>query len=1138
MRSADIMARLRDLDVQLWAEDDQLRFSAPKGVMTDELIAEIRAHKDELLQLLERTERLRRAVTLCPVERTNSLPLSFSQERLWFLYQLFPESLAYNYTITHRLAGDLDLPALQQSLQALVDRHESLRTCFPTVDEKPVQRILDECSIPLSTHDLRHLPEPEREAAAGELIEGEFLQPFDLDRGPVIRGALLRMADRDHILVITIHHIATDAWSNSILLRDLAELYNAHVLQKSPTLPPLPVQYADYAHWQRKWLSAELLEEQLDYWRTQLAQLPALELPTDHPRPPVQTHSGASSRFRLSKSVSRALEYLSRDTDVTVATTLLAAFQVLLGRYTGQTDVVVGMPIANRTRSEIDNLVGFFVNTLVIRADLSSDPTFRELLSRVHDVALRAYENQDLPFERLVDELRPERDLSRNPLFQTIFAFQNVHREHAEFVGLTNRPLERDSTTSHTDLECFVEEDNEHLRVTLAFNTDLFDRETIERFGHHFEQVVTAVARDPNQRLSRIPLLDEADHRQLLLGWNSTATDYPREETLAERFESQAAATPDSVALVFEGRQVSYRELDDRAGALARYLRARRGVGPETRVGLYLQRGVDMIVGVLGIIKAGGAYVPLDPNAPATRLAFILDDADVALVLTQDAARNELPTDWTGPVVALDSEWPVIEQTPDAPFTHNATAENLAYIMYTSGSTGIPKGTSVCHRSVMRLVMNTNYLEFGPTETFLLFAPLAFDASTFEIWGSLLHGSRLVVFPPHQASLEELGRWLREHEISTLWLTAAIFHQMAEVQLEALSGVRRLLSGGDVLSIPHVQRMLAHLPEDGVFINGYGPTENTTFTSCHVMTRESRVEGPVPIGRPISNTQIYVLDRAMQPVPVGAHGELYIGGDGLARGYLERPALTAEKFVPNPFSEVAGDRLYRTGDLVRYRADGTLEFKGRQDFQVKLRGYRIELGEIESVLGRHAEVRACLAMVREDRPGDKRLVGYVVPTQSSLSVAELRRYLQERLPDYMVPVRFVMLDALPVTPNGKMDRKALPVPDEGRTPLDTDFVAPRTPVEEQLATLWLEVLGLEAVGIQDNFFELGGHSLLATKVISRVRDHFHMELPLVRLFQRPTIASLAELIETIGMADPDAPAREIEGTTTIEEGEL
>lgn len=830
MNSVDLLPLLRSHNIRLWVENDQLRYSAPKGGITADLLAEIRKNKVELLNLVQNTERFRQAVSLVPVERTGNLRPSFAQERLWFLYHLFPESPAYNVSIKMRLAGIMDIPALQKSLQALVDRHESFRTCFPTIDGQPVQVIRDYCAISLVEHNLRDLPKADRETAADKLTQEEILRPFDLTHGPVIRATLLRIADQDHILLITLHHIVTDGWSGGIILRDLAAFYNAFMLQKPLALPRLPIHYADFAHWQRQWLTGEVLEGQLAYWRKQLAGLPILDMPTDRPRPPIPTHSGACYKFQLSKSLTQGLQSLSRQSEVTLATTLLAAFQVLLARYTGQTDIAVGSPIANRTRSELENLVGFFVNSLVMRTDLSGDPTFREVQARVHVVALGAYEHQDLPFEQLVAELQPERDFSRNPLFQVLFAFQNVPREAAAFHELTIRPMGKEITTTRMDLECFVEEGNEELHVTLVYNADLFDGETIRRFGTHFHKVLTEVVHDPAQQLSQIALLEKSERQQLLVEWNATQTTYPREATIAERFEAQMAATPDAVALVFGEDTLTYDELNTRAHQLAHYLRQQYGVGPEVRVGLCMERSLEMVVGLLGILKAGGSYVPLDPNAPLERLAFMFKDADIAVVLTQGILKAHLPAEWTGQVLALDTEWATITQMPATNVTSGVTAENLAYIMYTSGSTGVPKGTSICQRNVVRLVTKTNYLDFGPAETVLQLAPLTFDASTFELWSSLLHGAKLVIFPPHQPSLEELGHCIHAHRLSTLWLTAAMFHQMVDSQLAALCGVRQLLAGGDVLSVPHVQRVVANLPEGGRLINGYGPTENTTFT--------------------------------------------------------------------------------------------------------------------------------------------------------------------------------------------------------------------------------------------------------------------------------------------------------------------
>ena len=1018
MNAVDLLSRLRSHNIRLWAENDQIRYSAPKGEITEDLLAEIRENKAEILNLINNTERLRRTASLLPVARTDTLRLSFAQERLWLLYHLFPEIPVYNVSHIMRLAGVMDVPALQKSLQALIDRHETLRTCFPMIDDKPVQVIRGDCPVPLLEHNLKDLPDAERETAADKVINEEILRPFDLTHGPVIRAALLRIADQDHILVITLHHIVTDGWSRGIIQRDLAALYNARVHHQTAALPALPIQYVDFAHWQRQWLTGEVLADQLRYWRTHLADVPTLQLPTDRPRPPVQTHSGASFTFQLSKPLTQDLQALSRQSEVTLATTLLAAFQALLGRYTGQTDIAVGTPIANRTRPELENLVGFFVNTLVMRTDLSGNPTFRELLGRVHSVALGAYEHQDLPFEHLVVELQPERDFSRNPLFQVVFAFQNVPREGAAFHGLTIRPMAKNITTTHMDLECFVWEGNEKLHVNLVYNTDLFDRETIERLGTHFQEVLKEVTRDPLQRLSQISLLSHEKRQQLLEEWNATETAYPHEATLAERFEAQVEQTPDAVAIVFEEQQLTYSELNTRANHLAQYLHHQHGVGPEVCVGLCMERSVEMIVGVVGILKAGGAYVPLDPDTPPERVAFMLKDADIALVLTQDALKARLPDEWVGPVIAVDTEWATVAQTPATNFMSGVTAENIAYIMYTSGSTGQPKGIGIPQRAVIRLVLETNYIDLTTSDRVAHASTTSFDAATFELWGALLNGGQLVIIPKTIAlSPPDLAEHLQRYGITTMFLTTALFNQMAREAPEAFQGMRHLLFGGEAVDPRWVTEVLQAAPPQRL-LHVYGPTENTTFTTWHLTESVPPGETTVPIGRPIANTQVYVLDRAMQPVPIGVYGELYIGGDGLARNYLKRPALTAATFVPNPFSVEPGSRLYRTGDLVRFRPDGAIEFLGRVDYQVKLRGFRIEPGEIEVALCQHPNVKEAVVVVRGDHRGEKRLVGYVVSAQEAVSSSELRQHLKQTLPEYMVPAILMQLDALPLTPNG------------------------------------------------------------------------------------------------------------------------
>jgi amino acid adenylation domain-containing protein len=921
----------------------------------------------------------RRALPLVAHLRQDPLPLSFAQQRLWFLQQIDLQSPAYNMSLTFCLEGSPNVEALQTSLQNLVDRHETLRTTFSEEDGQPFQIIAKTMKLPLHQHDFRASQPLDRESMARDLVQDEAFRPFNLVTGPLIRSTLIQLEEIKYVLVIAMHHIISDGWSMGVFVHELSALYEGYVTNTPSSLMPLSVQYVDYGVWQRAWLQGEVLEGQLGYWVEQLAEVTPLALPTDYPRPLVQSYAGASHVVWFDSEVTKGLHKLSRGEQSTLAITLLAAFNVLLAKYTGQTDLVVGMPIANRNIQEIESLIGFFVNSLVMRTNLAGDPTFQQILRRVHDMALSAYDHQDLPFERLVEELQPQRDLSRNPLFQVMFAVQNAPFGEFSLTQLKVNSFQTQKSTTRFDLECHVFEESTGLKIMLVYNTDLFKAATIERLGRHFQRMLEVVVWDPPQPLSMIELLDVTERQQQLVEWNATTTAYPRERTIAELFEVQVAKTPEAIALVFADQQLTYAQLDHRATQLAHYLR-RQGVGPDVCVGLCLKRSVEMVVGVLGILKAGGAYMPMDPKGPPKRGRFMLEDAGCAFLVTQEALRYTGPAvEWTGPVVALDTEWEKITKMPTLPVTSEATVEHLAYVIYTSGSTGDPKGITIPQRAVVRLVMETNFLLTGPDEIFLQLAPLAFDASTFEVWGSLLHGAKLVLYPSDQPSFEELGEVLREECITTLWLTAALFQQMVDQQLEALCGVRQLLAGGDVLPVPQVHRLLEHLLPGHCLINGYGPTENTTFTCCHRMTRGSQVEKSVPIGVPISNTQAYVVDRHQHLVPVGVYGELYVGGDGLARGYLKQPGLTAAHFMPHPWSPKPGARLYRTGDLVRFLPEGDLEFQGRRDTQVKVRGYRIELGEIQAVLMQQATVAAAVAVVRDDASGNSQLVAYVVP---------------------------------------------------------------------------------------------------------------------------------------------------------------
>ncbi|MDX6577959.1 MAG: hypothetical protein QOE96_3912, partial [Blastocatellia bacterium] len=834
----------------------------------------------------------------------------------------------------------------------------------------------------------------------------------------------------------------------------------------------------------------------------------------DYPRPNVQAYRayrGAHHTIRLSKQLTSDLKMLSQKQGVTLFMTLLAAYEILLHRHTGEEDIVVGTPIAGRQMPETENLIGLFINTLPMRTNLTGDPSFGEVLGRVKATALGAYAHQDLPFERLVKELHPERTLAHNPLFQVMFVLQSEEIEPLQLPGLVTEHFRVGHIMANFDLTLDIVEKDGQLTCLFESNADLFESATIERLMGHFQTLLEGIVTNPEQRVSALPLLTEAERKQLLVEWNDTKTNYPTQACIQELFEEQVRNTPDAPALIRDDRQVTYQDLNRQANQLGHYLN-KRGVGPDTRVGVCLQRSPEMIVVLLGILKAGGAYVPLDPEYPHSRLQFMLEDAQVPLLITQESLLENLPRN-TSEIICLDelSEKIANESNSDPKIT--TTPDSLAYVMYTSGSTGKPKGVAVTHRNVVRLVRNTNYASFSPDEIFLQSATISFDASTFEIWGSLLNGARLALMPPGASSLGELGQALKRYQVTTLWLTAGLFHLMVDNHLDDLRGVRQLLAGGDILSVPDVQKVLAEL-KDTRLINGYGPTESTTFACCHPITDLTNVNGSVPIGRPISNTSVYILDRCRNPVPIGVQGELYIGGDGVARGYLDRPELNAERFVRDPFSQVPGARLYRTGDLVRYRPNGEIEFIGRLDNQVKVRGFRIELGEIESALAEHPSVREAVVVARKDN-GDKHLAAYLVPRPGlTPSIDEVREFLKDKLPDHMVPSMFSVLESLPLSPTGKVDRRALP-PAKG---LDTtrSFAPPTDELELKLSKIWERVLGIRSIGINDNFFELGGHSLLAVRLFAQIEKAFGRNLPLATLFQAPTVKQLARMLREEG----------------------
>ena len=1059
--------------------------------------------------------------------------LSFAQQRLWFIDQLEPQSAVYNVPGALRIRGTLDVAVLELSLNEIVRRHQALRTAFSIVEGQPVQVVSPSLRISLPVGDLTDRPATEREEEARRLAREEAQRPFDLARGPLLRVTLLRLGEQDHVLLLTMHHIVCDGWSMGVLYRELSLLYEAFSKGLPSPLSDLPIQYADFAVWQRQWLQGEVLETQLSYWKKQLEGVPAvINLPTDRPRPAVQSYRGARQSFELSEELTGALKILSRKHHVTVFMTLLAAFQTLLHRYTGQHDIVIGSPIANRNRTEIEGLIGFFVNTLVLRSDLSGNPSFTGLLARVRNVALGAYAHQDVPFEKLVEEFQPQRSLSHSPLFQVMFVLQNAPPMVREFGGLMFSSFAVGSETAKFDLTLSMREEAKGLRGSLEYSTDLFDAATIDRMIRHFERLLQGIVAGPDRHISDLPILTDAEKHQLLVEWNNTATDYPHDACIHELFEEQVKKSPDAIAVVFEDQQLTYGELNRRANQLAHYLR-KLGVGPEVLVGICMERSLEMIIGLIGILKAGGAYVPLDPEYPKERLAFMMADAQVAVLLTQGGLTEDsgswienrhplssIPSTLlrTGldpriKAVCLDRNWDEIGQESQDNLENGTTAENLAYVIYTSGSTGTPKGVEVLHRGVTRLVFGVDYVQLDANQASLHLAPISFDASTFEIWGALLHGAKCILYPDGVPIAGELGNLIHRHKVTRLWLTASLFNALIDEAPETLSEIHQLLIGGEALSVSHVRRALVMLPHTKI-INGYGPTESTTFACCCSIPKQlSEPTRSIPIGWPIGNTQVYILDGNMNPSPIGVPGEVYIGGDGLARGYLDQPELTAERFIPNPFAETPGARLYKSGDMARYLWDGNIEFLGRIDGQVKIHGYRIELEEIEAVLGKNPTVRENVVIVREDVPGDRRLVAYVVVDQEpNPSASDLHAFLKQKLPQYMTPSTFVFLSSLPLTPNGKVDRRTLPAPERMELESGSCFVAPRNDVECQLVQIYAKLLGTQNVGIKDNFFDLGGHSLLAVRAINQMEKTFGKRLPLAALFQAPTVEQLAPLL--------------------------
>ncbi len=1103
---------------------DVFRIELPLNIMFETRnIIELARHIRRAKSVQDGQER---ATALAPRPRTGKIPLSFSQQRLWFIDQLEPGGNQYNIPAAIRIHGKLNHEVFEKALNSVIQRHESLRTVFRNEKGEPVQVIKEESGLAIPVYDLSHLNADERERQAQSLAEKEVKRPFNLAAGPLLRVVIIKLEAEDQVVVFSLHHIISDGWSVGILIREFADFYKSMEKKESAVLPELPVQYADFAAWQREWLKGTALEEQLRYWKEKLAGAPPLlELPLDFPRPAVQTFNGGRESILLPEDLLKKMKEKSRAQNATLFMMLLALFKILLYRYSGEGDLVVGSPIAGRNHSEIEDLIGFFVNNLVLRTKLSRNETFQEVLEKVRETALEAYLHQDIPFEKLVEELHPVRDLSHSPLFQVMFVMQNLPVPEFKLPGLSVSGFELDGQTSSYDLSLVIQEAPDGLAVEMEYNTDLFRAETIRRMLGHYHRLLTSVSDTDECKIGDIPLLSQNERESITVEWNQTAVNYPENMTAHQIFESVSADFPDSVAVHYSGnispedpQKVTYSELNRRANQLAHYLR-KMGLRPEGTVAICMERSVEMIMAILAVLKAGGAFLPVDPAHPISRREYMMQDSGTAILLTQEKLLGQSVPD-VPQIIAVDRDWDKIRRfggtNPDSP----VTPQNLAYIIYTSGSTGKPKGTLLQHGGLANLAtVQKVAFDIQPGKRIMQFSSLSFDASVWEFVMALLNGATLCLTTREVImSGRNLSGYLRDEKINIITLPPSVLAVLPPADLPEL---QVLVTAGEAVSTQLVETWC----NGRRFFNAYGPTETTVCASMH-QCRQGSAANP-PIGKPIGNFQLFITEHPLQPVPVGVQAELCVAGAGLARGYMNRPDLTAEKFMPHPFANRAGERLYRTGDLTRYLADGNIEFIGRIDSQVKVRGFRIEPGEIDALLMKHSEIQDSITVVREPVPGDKRLISYIVTSgENEVDVTGIKEYLRGRLPEYMIPSALMPLAKLPLNSSGKVDRKALPMPEVTRDTLGTEYVAPRNETEKKLVDITAGLLAAEKVGVNDNFFELGGHSLLATQFMARVLENFGVELPLRILFEKPTVAGIAEEIGKFSNTTekPAAPA--------------
>jgi amino acid adenylation domain-containing protein len=1125
MSLVNLFETLKDKSIKLDLDDqDNIKVFGRRDQLDQALLAGIRKNKSAIVQWLKKENLLLRPPIVPFVRESNQMPTSFAQERLWFIDQLGGGSVQYNMPGAMRIQGASDEDIVERAMARIIERHEPLRTVFVNTQEGPRQRVQRLFDFRLTRIDLSALPKAEQERAVTDAVNADAMKPFDLSIDLMLRASFLRLSREEGVLLFNTHHIASDGWSTGNLVREFVQLYEAFAQGKHDPLPSLAIQYTDYAQWQRSWLKGAVLERQLSYWERQLADLPQMHgLPLDRPRPPVQTFNGALHTVQVGRSVLAKLKQLALREQATLFMVLHGTFALLLSRHSNNQDIVIGTAVANRQQKELEPLVGFFVNTLVLRADCSRNWTFREYLAHIRSVNLDAQVNQDVSFEHLVERLKPHRSTSHTPLFQIMFSMNTNEAVELRLPRLSLTPLSSEQFAAKFDLTLEASESSEGLRLSFAYNKDLFEASTMTKLGEHFSNLLREVVDNPQEKIQALPLLTEAEQRHLLYELNDTAVPLPREICLHELFEAQVDRSPQALAVVFEDQRLSYRELNDRANQLAHYLRG-QGVKADTLVGLCVERSLEMVVGILGILKAGGAYVPLEPSYPRERLEYMIADSSPALVLTQFSLLDRLPESIT-PMLLLDMDanQDLLREFP----SHNPgresvglTPEHLAYVIYTSGSTGKPKGVMNEHRGVAnRLLWARDACLVRSDDRVLQKTPFSFDVSVWEFLQPLLSGAQLIVAQPGgHMDPRYLAEIIEREQITVIHFIPSMLQVFLEHGVtDGCRGLRRVLCSGEALPYALWQRFTASLP--GVELhNLYGPTEaaiEVTWWQCQSQVHE----GIVPIGRPIANTRIYILDGERRPVPQGVTGELYLGGVGVARGYWKKPELTEQRFVKDPFRE-GGARMYKTGDLGRWLADGAIEYMGRNDFQVKIRGFRIELGEIEQHLAALPGVNTAVVMAHEYRPGEKRLVAYVIVERDAQPfkgrengkiIAALRQGLQSAMPDYMVPSAFVILDKMPLTSNGKVDRKALPMPDDISP--GNEYAAPQTPTEEALSSIWQMVLAMPPLSVTANFFESGGHSILAIQLIATVNKHFGSSLELQEVFQMQTVREMAKYLD-------------------------